>query len=114
MPLFVEDVVQRRSSVNVGILPTVIVPMIRLHNNGDVVIEIINDGAEPLNAKIYVSKTGDAPLEELMDDTFADMQPNTVRSWRGTSLHGYVEITGNFSSTPSTVRRTAILYRNTT
>ncbi|MDE2022379.1 MAG: hypothetical protein KGI71_05725 [Patescibacteria group bacterium] len=113
MPLYVKDLVTpRRSSVNVAITSTVVVAMTSLYGEDEVVIELVNTGSDTFNGSIYVSKTGTSPSELLPDDTFKSMAPNTVRSWRGPSAHGYIEIDGSFVATPGTIQKTVQLLRS--
>jgi hypothetical protein len=101
-----------REPVPVGITDTVIVPVTSLRGSDAHLVELVNDGVEPLNAYVEVSFDGNTPFFVLPDSGLDAIAVNAARPMRVLAEFQFYRVRGNFSTTPGTVRRSVAVLKN--
>ncbi len=96
----------------VGILPTLIVNPTDLRGSDEHVIEVINDGVEPLNAAIEASVNGQAPFTAIPDSAFEAIPVGESRIARVPSAWLWYRVRGAFTTTPGPVRYSVFVLKN--
>jgi hypothetical protein len=108
------DVRFERSPIPVAVTTTVIVPPTLMRGYDEAIIFLDNDGADTLNAQVEVSPNGVFPGYVIPDDAFASMAPGSSRWTRVSASGQWFRVTGLFSVSPGSVRRTSVLQRGVT
>lgn len=108
------DVRLERAPIPVAITTTVIISPTLMRGYDEAIIFLDNDGSDTLSAQVEVSPDGVFPGYVIPDDAFAAMAPNASRWTRVSASGQWFRVTGQFSVTPGSVRRTSILQRGVT
>lgn len=100
-----------RAPFPVGILDTIIVPVTNLRGSDGHLVELVNEGTEPLNAVVEVSFDGNTPFFPLPDSGFEAIAVGAARPCEVLSKWQFYRVRGNFSTTPGTVLRSVAVIK---